>query len=123
MKRTKPSTPIEFGKTEAEIRDRIGGASKELTAQFITALAKVCATSTELADRLEHSRDWWPLAMHWSLAGKTARRAGAICRPTTTAQVSQIVAMCAKNSVPVTVAGGRSGVCGAAIPVFGGVVV
>jgi len=123
VKRTKPSTPIEFGKTEEEIRDRIGGAGKELTAQFITALAKVCATSTELADRLEHSRDWWPLAMHWSLAGKTARRAGAICRPTTTAQVSQIVAMCAKNSVPVTVAGGRSGVCGAAIPVFGGVVV
>ncbi|MFM8955738.1 MAG: hypothetical protein ACKOH9_08135, partial [Actinomycetota bacterium] len=73
MKRTKPSTPIEFGKTEEEIRDRIGGAGKELTAQFITALAKVCATSTELADRLEHSRDWWPLAMHWSLAGKTAR--------------------------------------------------
>ncbi|MBM3806031.1 MAG: FAD-binding oxidoreductase [Actinobacteria bacterium] len=121
--RIKPSTPIEFAKPAKDVSDRIVGASQELTAQLVEALAKICPTTTDLADRLEHSRDWWPLAMHWSLAGKTARRAGAICRPTTTTQVSQVVGVCAKSSVPVTVAGGRSGVCGAAIPVFGGVVV
>ena len=48
---------------------------------------------------------------------------GKFCRPTTTKQVSDLISLCAKNSVPVTVSGGRSGVCGAAIPLFGGVVI
>ena len=30
--------------------------------------------------------------------------------------------MCNRNGIPLTVAGGRSGVCGASVPVFGGVV-
>jgi alkyldihydroxyacetonephosphate synthase len=61
--------------------------------------------------------------MHWSLNAQTARRADVICRPTTTKHISDIVALCSTNSVPITVSGGRSGVCGAAIPLFGGVVI
>ena len=61
--------------------------------------------------------------MHWSLNAQTARRADVICRPTTTKHISDIVALCSTNSVPVTVSGGRSGVCGAAVPLFGGVVI
>ena len=60
--------------------------------------------------------------MHWALAGSVPQRAGAVCRPTTTEQVAAVLSACAANGVPVTAAGGRSGVSGASVPVFGGVV-
>ena len=120
---TRPTPPIEFSTDIDEITDRFQTNTTELSSEFVAGLNKICPSSTELADRVEHSRDWWPLAMHWSLNAQTARRADVICRPTTTNQVSEVVALCSKNSVPVTVSGGRSGVCGAAIPLFGGVVI
>ena len=120
---TKSKPPIEFSGPISDLTDRIGTSSIEISDETIEELQKICSTSTALDDRVEHSRDWWPLAMHWSLAGHTARRADAVCRPTTSLHVSAIVALCAKNSIPVTVSGGRSGVCGAAIPLFAGVVI
>ncbi len=45
-----------------------------------------------------------------------------VVRPSTTEQVAAVARACSIARVPLTVAGGRSGVCGAAIPVFGGVV-
>jgi alkyldihydroxyacetonephosphate synthase len=42
-------------------------------------------------------------------------------RPTDTHQVATVLALCNDFSVPVTAAGGRSGVCGGSIPLFGGV--
>ena len=120
---TRPTPPIEFSTDIGEITDRFQTNTTELSSEFVAGLNKICPSSTELADRVEHSRDWWPLAMHWSLNAQTARRADVICRPTTTNHVSEVVALCSKNSVPVTVSGGRSGVCGAAIPLFGGVVI
>ncbi|MFZ2441925.1 MAG: FAD-binding oxidoreductase, partial [Ilumatobacteraceae bacterium] len=62
-----------------------------------------------------------PLAMHWSLAGQVLQRAALVARPTDTAQVAAVVAMCNDAGVPITAAGGRSGVLGASIPLFGGV--
>ena len=44
-----------------------------------------------------------------------------VARPTDTAQVAAVLALCHEARVPVTPAGGRSGVCGASVPVFGGV--
>jgi alkyldihydroxyacetonephosphate synthase len=67
------------------------------------------------------SRDWWPLAMHWALRGEVLQRAAIVARPTTTDQVSAVVAACNDEGVPLTPAGGRSGVLGASIPLFGGV--
>lgn len=45
-----------------------------------------------------------------------------IARPADTAQVAAVVRACNIGRVPVTASGGRSGVCGAAVPSFGGVV-
>ncbi|MCX6536719.1 MAG: FAD-binding oxidoreductase [Actinobacteria bacterium] len=123
MTTTRPTPPIEFSADISQITDRFQTTAKPLSESFLTDLNKICPSSSDLADRVEHSRDWWPLAMHWSLNAQTARRADAICRPTTTSHVSDIVTLCSTNSVPVTVSGGRSGVCGAAIPLFGGVVI
>jgi len=120
---TEAKPPIEFVGRVEEITDRISSPIKELSPEFVAQLGEICPTSTDATDLVDHSRDWWPLAMHWSLNGKTTRRPGAVCRPTSTEQVSQVVALCATNSVPATVSGGRSGVCGAAVPLFSGVVI
>ncbi len=120
---TKPSSPIEFSDSIDNVTDRIDTVATRLPSDFLSSLEKICPSSTSTTDLVEHSRDWWPLAMHWALNAMTTRRPGVVCRPTSTIQVSEVVKLCAKSSVPVTVSGGRSGVCGAAVPLFAGVVI
>jgi alkyldihydroxyacetonephosphate synthase len=115
---TEPTAPIELTGTES----RFTGPTHQPSEQLIVRLQAICETLTTSAETAEASRDWWPLAMHWSLAGSVAQRAGAVCRPTTTEQVAAVLSACAADGVPVTAAGGRSGVSGASIPAFGGVV-
>jgi alkyldihydroxyacetonephosphate synthase len=67
------------------------------------------------------SRDWWPIAIDWALRGEVPARAGALARPHSTAEVAAVLAACADAHVPVTPTAGRSGVCGASLPAFGGV--
>ena len=59
--------------------------------------------------------------MHWALAGQVGALAGAVCRPADAGQVVAVLRTCHQHGVPVTAAGGRSGVCGASVPRFGGV--
>ena len=113
-----PTAPIELTGTA----DRFGGSPVALTDAFIAQLSAVCEASTDINATADVSRDWWPLSMHWALAGKVPRRAAVVVKPTTTAEVSEIARLCNNEHVPLTVAGGRSGVCGASVPVFGGVV-
>jgi alkyldihydroxyacetonephosphate synthase len=60
--------------------------------------------------------------MIWALDDQVAARAAAVVRPHTVQQVQVVVRACADAGVPLTAAAGRSGVCGASVPVFGGVV-
>jgi alkyldihydroxyacetonephosphate synthase len=60
--------------------------------------------------------------MIWALDAQTPARAGAVVRPADAAQVAAVLAACNDAKVPVTPAAGRSGVCGASVPVHGGVV-
>ena len=84
------------------------------------------ALSEELAEpdgatRAESSRDWWPLAMTWALDNQVAARAAAVVRPDSAEQVASVLRYCNEARVPVTTAAGRSGVCGASVPVHGGI--
>ncbi|MEO8364042.1 MAG: FAD-binding oxidoreductase [Ilumatobacteraceae bacterium] len=118
--------PIEFGAEPANLIDKFNnsGGNRNLDkSTLISDLTVVCATSTVSADTAQHGRDWWPITMHWSLAGVVPRRPIAVCRPASATQVSEVVRVCAAHDLPLTVSGGRSGVSGAAIPIFGGVVV
>jgi alkyldihydroxyacetonephosphate synthase len=120
-----PTEPIEFGGEPSALTEKFigsGEATSSFDANVIDALRLVCETSVNSLDTAQHGRDWWPLTMHWSLAGVIPRRPAAVCRPISTQQVSEIVRICAAHDIPLTVSGGRSGVCGAAIPIFGGVV-
>jgi len=115
---TSPTPPIEL----TGHADHFRGSGVELPDGFVDRIAAICETITDRAATAEASRDWWPIALHWSLAGEVPRRAALVVRPTTTEQVAAVVAAANDARVPVTAAGGRSGVCGASVPVFGGVV-
>ena len=118
---TQPTEPIEFSVAADELVDRFPGHN-EVTSEILEKLHTICATTAAANSTTEHGRDWWPLAMHWALNGKTARAPGAVCTPTTAEQVSAIMMVCRTHDLPLTVAGGRSGVCGSAVPLYGGVV-
>jgi alkyldihydroxyacetonephosphate synthase len=114
---TRPSSPIELAGSCA----RLATEPVALPAGFVERLAAITETVTEPQTVADASRDWWPLAMHWALAGQVPQLAGVVARPSDTAEVSEVLALCHGARVPVTPAGGRSGVCGASAPVFGGV--
>ena len=116
---TQPTSPIELTGTGARL-----DAPQALPSGFMERLHGACVTVsdvTDLAAAAEASRDWWPLGMHWALAGQVLQRAAVVVRPADTAEVAAVVALCNEAHVPVTAAGGRSGVVGASIPLFGGV--
>jgi alkyldihydroxyacetonephosphate synthase len=113
-----PTAPIEL----TGHADHLAGRVADVPDAVLDTLRAAAPTTTDAAATAEASRDWWPLAMHWSLAGEVPRRAAAVCRPETVEQVAAVVRTCHDARVPLTVAGGRSGVCGASVPVCGGVV-
>ena len=123
---TKPTAPIEFGDGEVRSRWTTAGSTARDTATDIAALlrdlAAVCPTSTQPVDLAEHARDWWPLAMRWALQSQVPQLPLVVASPRNTDEVQRAMRICAAHDVPVTVTAGRSGVSGASIPLFGGVV-
>ncbi len=115
-----PVTPVDVGPDG--ITDRLGGTRVAVDDDLRRRLDEVCDQVTDDdVERAEAGRDWWPLAIGWAPSGQVPARPSVVARPTDTAQVAAVLALCHQASVPVTPAGGRSGVCGASIPVFGGV--
>jgi len=112
----------------------ITGGAADATAHLATAFVEVpeavldrlrgaCATvSVDPVVTAEAGRDWWPLAMTWALEGQVGQRAAAVVSPASVEEVSAVVAICRAESIPLTVAAGRSGVCGNSVPLHGGVV-
>ena len=115
-----PVTPIDAA--PGDVADRLDAARVAVDPDLTRRLGDVCDTVSVLdADRAEAARDWWPLAIGWAARGQVPSRPALIARPTDTGQVAAVLAACHQAGVPVTPAGGRSGVCGASIPLFGGV--
>jgi alkyldihydroxyacetonephosphate synthase len=113
-----PTPPIE----------RTGGAAR-LQARQVPVngvlLHRLKATGAAIVDDaeelVEHGRDWWPLTMTWAGEGQVPAAPGVVVRPSSAEQVAAVLALCHDVDVPVTAMAGRSGVCGASIPVHGGV--
>ena len=120
MSQPTPVTPIDA--SPADVVDLLHSARVAVDDDLARRLGDACdAVSVLDADRAEAGRDWWPLAIGWAAAGAVPSRPALVARPTDTAQVSSVLALCDAARVPVTPAGGRSGVCGASVPLFGGV--
>jgi alkyldihydroxyacetonephosphate synthase len=118
-----PTPPIAFGVPAAEVGAHLRAATIGVDDALLTRLRSACAEVTvEAGEVAEASRDWWPLAMIWALDGQVAARAAAVARPRSTDEVAAILRVCNEARVPVTAAAGRSGVCGASVPLHGGVV-
>jgi alkyldihydroxyacetonephosphate synthase len=119
---TEPTAPIGFGRPHAALTERFDservGADNELLLRLHAACARVDVDEESLA---ESGRDWWPLAQRWALLGQVPARPAAVARPDNVDEVAAVLAVCDEAGIPVTPAAGRSGVCGSAIPVFGGV--
>ena len=80
-------------------------------------LRSVCDhVSTDPAELASSAQD------RWTMAATVARPPEAVARPGTAEEVAAVLAVCSEARVPVTPAGARSGVCGGAMPLHGGVV-
>jgi alkyldihydroxyacetonephosphate synthase len=118
-----PTPPIELAGGAANATARLGAARVEVTDTVLDQLRGACAEVTnEPATLAEASRDWWPLAMTWALDGQVAGLADVVARPHTAREVAEVLRVANEAQVPVTAAAGRSGVCGASVPVHGGIV-
>ena len=121
-KRQATPVPIEIEAGTTRRADRLGGHQVTLEAPFLERLARACAVIDLGPQSLaEAARDWWPISLRWALSGMLPARPGVIARPASTAEVADVLRCCNEAGIPVTAAGGRSGVCGGAVPVFGGV--
>jgi alkyldihydroxyacetonephosphate synthase len=90
--------------------------------RFLERLSGACSIIDLSPDALtDAGRDWWPISLRWALSGVVPARPGVIVRPTSAAEVAAVLSCCNESDVPVTATGGRSGVCGGTVPVFGGV--
>jgi alkyldihydroxyacetonephosphate synthase len=117
-----PTPPIAFAGDPAGVGARLSGPRIEVDDTLRERLRSTGAdVSADASEVSEASRDWWPLAMVWALDNQVTSRASVIVRPHSAAEVAEVLRACNDARVPVTAAAGRSGVCGASVPVFGGV--
>jgi alkyldihydroxyacetonephosphate synthase len=118
-----PSPPIQIAGGAAAASARLGAERVDVPDAVLGRLRGACADMTDdPATVAEASRDWWPLAMAWATEGQVAGLAAIVARPTDEKQVAAVLAICDESRIPVIAAGGRSGVCGASVPLHGGVV-
>ncbi len=117
--RTRPSA-LETGPEGPT--ERIAAHRVDVPDALVAALeADGVPVSADAEVRAELARDWWPLSIAWAARGGVGSEPAVVARPTTTAQVVDVLRRCNEARVPVTPAAGGSGVCGGSIPVFGGV--
>ena len=118
-----PTPPIAFGGPPEDVRAHLAAPVVPVHDALVGRLRSACADVTvDAAAVSEASRDWWPLAMIWALDAQVAARAAAVARPASADEVAAVLRVCNEERVPVTAAAGRSGVCGASVPLHGGVV-
>ncbi len=116
-----PTPPIALRDGGAASTAHLDGTFVAVPGAVAGRLAAICPTMTEGDVLGEASRDWWPQAMIWALDGQVAAKAAAVVSPRSADEVAQVLALCDDARIPVTAAAGRSGVCGASVPVHGGV--
>lgn len=115
--------PGQHGMKGITPRETLTGSAVAVGDAFIQSLERVCA-SVDVDDnsRTDYARDWWPLGMVWATTGHVARMPAAVARPKNVEEVAAVLRLANDAGIPVTAAGGRSGVLGNSLPVFGGVV-
>ena len=114
--------PVDLPEGRREVR--LDVAPAPVPDAFLTALAahlgpEAVVVADDILD--DAGRDWWPLSAVWATEGRVPARPAAVARPSDADGVAAAVRLAAEHGVPLTPAAGRSGVCGGAVPVAGGV--
>lgn len=118
-----PVAPIELSGGAQGATSHYQDSPAEIDEATLNRLRSVCSVvNDDPQSTAEASRDWWPLAMIWATQGQVPQRGAAVASPATPAEVAGILAVCNEARIPVTAAGGRSGVAGASVPRYGGLV-
>jgi alkyldihydroxyacetonephosphate synthase len=118
---SEPTLPSALAPSD-QVRARFAPSAPPLDPGVLDALrATGVAMSIEEAARIEHGRDWWPLSIGWAAQGRVSALADAVVAPSSTDEVAAVLSICNDAGVAVTPMAGRSGVCGGAIPLGGGV--
>jgi len=118
-----PTPPIALAGPPEGVTPHLDQPRVAVPDRVVEQLRAACASvSTDAAVTAEASRDWWPLAMTWALDNQVAGLAAAVARPSSSAEVADVLRICDAARIPVTAAAGRSGVCGSSVPLYGGVV-
>jgi alkyldihydroxyacetonephosphate synthase len=118
---SEPTLPSSLAPSD-KVSARFASTAAPLDPGVLDALrATGVAVSSDEADRIEHGRDWWPLSIGWAAQGRVSALADVVVSPTSTDEVAAVLAICNGAGVAVTPMAGRSGVCGGAIPLGGGV--
>ncbi|MGO8873535.1 MAG: FAD-binding oxidoreductase [Acidimicrobiales bacterium] len=114
--------PIAVAGPSTGVTDRFGAGTVPIDQSVLGLLRGACPSVETTPEALiEAGRDWWPISLHWAIAGEVGHRPGAVVRPGSVDEVVGVLQVCNTHRIPVTAAGGRSGVTGGAIPAFGGV--
>lgn len=122
QRRGVPIPPIVLTGDPAAARSGIEAPFVQVPDSVLVSIRDACAeVVTDPGELAESSRDWWPLAMIWATRGRVPARASVMARPASQTEVSDVLRICNAHHIPVTPSGGRSGVLGASVPVFGGV--
>ncbi|HEV3352776.1 MAG TPA: FAD-binding oxidoreductase [Acidimicrobiales bacterium] len=122
VNRGAPTPAIAFDAAAGSIERRLSATVVDVDVATVERLQGTGATvTTDDEVTADTGRDWWPLAMAWALDGAVPGRASVVVRPEAVEQIPDVLRICSEARLPVTTAAGRSGVCGASVPVHGGV--
>lgn len=113
--------PIDVTVPPEAVRERLATARAAVDDVFLQELSATCELHRDAAQLVAASRDWWPISLRWALGGRVPALPAAVAVPRSTDEVAAVLRLCNDADVPVTPSGGRSGVCGGAVPAFGGV--
>ena len=79
--------------------------------------------STRAVDLETYARDMWPRLLLAHREGKPGPRPHAVVWPEHLREVVAVVKLCREQRIPIVPYGGGSGVCGGAVPIFGGITI
>ncbi len=91
---------------------------KKINNEFIKRLKEIVGENNVITEKdkmIDYSHDEYALE-------DIAHFPDVVIKPETTSQVSGIVKLCNEARIPVTPRGGATGLCGGAVPIYGGVV-
>ncbi|MDP8225887.1 MAG: FAD-binding oxidoreductase [Candidatus Lernaella stagnicola] len=99
--------------------------SRRINVELLNRLRDVLGgrrVSHAQTDAINYGRDMWPRSLLEIRRGRVPHRPDFIVWPETTDHVSRVLRLCNEMCVPVVPFGAGSGMCGAATPVSGGVI-